>query len=287
MKTMKFFMLASAFASMIGFSSCLNGGDYTNSYSDVDFVKVTGFLGTVSLKNQFGYEYVPSNKEVIADLESGKYAYIAYSYDPTTVNNTTKMIDVQLYGCSQLADGYVLPSAPTEDDANAPIYDVTSSGSTGGQVTPIFYQLNDVFIPLYYYYKPANNNDDLKEEVALHNFTLYYDQATDFNGSTMTLHLRHKIQDFDEEDNKERTSRAYEFRHFSLAAPLYAYKYAYKDVNGGKNPDKIVIEFEQNTYNAEYNEDNVKSETYEIDYKTVVENYNKLAGNTSGSEVTE
>mgnify|MGYP000553283315 CR=1 FL=1 len=52
MKTMKFFMLASAFASMIGFSSCLNGGDYTNSYSDVDFVKVTGFLGTVSLKNQ-------------------------------------------------------------------------------------------------------------------------------------------------------------------------------------------------------------------------------------------
>lgn len=284
MKTMKFFMLASAFASMIGFSSCLNGGDYTNSYSDVDFVKVTGFLGTVSLKNQFGYEYVPSNKEVIADLESGKYAYIAYSYDPTTVNNTTKMIDVQLYGCSQLADGYVLPSAPTEDDANAPIYDVTSSGSTGGQVTPIFYQLNDVFIPLYYYYKPANNNDDLKEEVALHNFTLYYDQATDFNGSTMTLHLRHKIQDFDEEDNKERTSRAYEFRHFSLAAPLYAYK---EDVNGGKNPDKIVIEFEQNTYNAEYNEDNVKSETYEIDYKTVVENYNKLAGNTSGSEVTE
>ena len=268
---------------MIGFSSCLNGGDYTNSYSDVDFVKVTGFLGTVSLKNQFGYEYVPSNKEVIADLESGKYAYIAYSYDPTTVNNTTKMIDVQLYGCSQLADGYVLPSAPTEDDANAPIYDVTSSGSTGGQVTPIFYQLNDVFIPLYYYYKPANNNDDLKEEVALHNFTLYYDQATDFNGSTMTLHLRHKIQDFDEEDNKERTSRAYEFRHFSLAAPLYAYK----DVNGGKNPDKIVIEFEQNTYNAEYNEDNVKSETYEIDYKTVVENYNKLVGNTSGSEVTE
>lgn len=283
MKTMKFFMLASAFASMIGFSSCLNGGDYTNSYGGEDFVKVTGFLGTVSLKNQFGYEYVPSNKEVAADLESGKYAYIAYSYDPTTVNNTTKMIDVQLYGCSQLADGYVLPSAPTEDDANAPIYDVTSSGSTGGQVTPVFYKLNDVFIPLYYYYKPANNNDDLKEEVALHNFTLYYDQATDFNGSTMTLHLRHKIQDFDEEDNKERTSRAYEFRHFDLEDLLSAYKVA----NGGKNPDKIVIEFEQNTYNAEYNEDNVKSQTYEIDYKTVVENYNKLAGNTSGSEVTE
>lgn len=71
MKTMKFFMLASAFASMIGFSSCLNGGDYTNSYGGKDFVKVTGFLGTVSLKNQFGYEYVPSNKEVAADLESG------------------------------------------------------------------------------------------------------------------------------------------------------------------------------------------------------------------------
>ena len=75
------------------------------------------------------------------------------------------MIDVQLYGCSQLADGYVLPSAPTEDDANAPIYDVTSSGSTGGQVTPIFYQLNDVFIPLYYYYKQANNNDNIKQQV--------------------------------------------------------------------------------------------------------------------------
>ena len=65
MKTMKFFMLASAFASMIGFSSCLNGGDYTNSYGGEDFVKVTGFLGTVSLKNQFGYEYVPSIKRLL------------------------------------------------------------------------------------------------------------------------------------------------------------------------------------------------------------------------------
>ena len=29
MKTMKFFVMASALAAMVGFSSCLNGGDYT------------------------------------------------------------------------------------------------------------------------------------------------------------------------------------------------------------------------------------------------------------------
>ena len=66
MKTMKFFMLASAFASMIGFSSCLNGGDYTNSYAGEDFVYVNGFMGAVSLKNQFGYKNFTFNIKVSA-----------------------------------------------------------------------------------------------------------------------------------------------------------------------------------------------------------------------------
>ena len=57
----------------------------------------------------------------------------------------------------------------------------------------------------------------------------------------------------------------------------------YQFANNGQNPDKIVIEFEQNQYNADYEEDDVESKSYEIDYKTVVENYDKLAGNTTGS----
>lgn len=55
----------------------------------------------------------------------------------------------------------------------------------------------------------------------------------------------------------------------------------YQFANNGQNPDKIVIEFEQNQYNADYEKDDIESKSYEIDYKTVVENYDKLAGSTT------
>lgn len=280
MKTMKFFAMASALAAMVGFSSCLNGGDYTNTASGATFVKVSGYLGINSLVDELGFEYVPSDKDIITNFTSGKYAYITYTYDPTTVDYTLKAVNVNLARYSILTDEQVVANAPVAENANAPVYSVYDmSTSSQYRIQPVFYQKRDVFIPIYYYYKPASNNDDLQKETALHHFTLYYDATTDFTNSTMTLHLRHTIQDFDEEENKKRTSRAYEFRHFNLNSALSQYQFA----NNGQNPDKIVIEFEQNQYNADYEEDDVESKSYEIDYKTVVENYDKLAGNTTGS----
>lgn len=284
MKTMKFFVMASALAAMVGFSSCLNGGDYTNTASGGTFVKVSGYLGVTSLVDELGFEYIPSNKEDITNLTSGKYAYITYTYDPTTVDYTLKAVNVNLAGYSILTDEQVVANAPVAENANAPVYSVYDmSTSSQYRVQPVFYQKRDVFIPIYYYYKPATNNDDLQKETALHRFTLYYDATTDFAKSTMTLHLRHTIQDFDAEDNKKRTSRAYEFRHFDLSSALGQYQAA----NGGQNPDKIVIEFEQNQYNADYEEDDIESKSYEIDYKTVVENYDKQTSNTTGSGSNE
>lgn len=284
MKTMKFFVMASALAAMVGFSSCLNGGDYTNTASGGTFVKVSGYLGVTSLVDELGFEYIPSNKEDITNLTSGKYAYITYTYDPTTVDYTLKAVNVNLAGYSILTDEQVVANAPVAENANAPVYSVYDmSTSSQYRVQPVFYQKRDVFIPIYYYYKPATNNDDLQKETALHHFTLYYDATTDFTSSTMTLHLRHTIQDFDEEDNKKRTSRAYEFRHFNLNSVLSQYQFA----NNGQNPDKIVIEFEQNQYDADYEKDDIESKSYEIDYKTVVENYDKLAGGTTGSGSNE
>ncbi len=284
MKTMKFFVMASALAAMVGFSSCLNGGDYTNTASGGTFVKVSGYLGVTSLVDELGFEYIPSNKEDITNLTSGKYAYITYTYDPTTVDYTLKAVNVNLAGYSILTDEQVVANAPVAENANAPVYSVYDmSTSSQYRVQPVFYQKRDVFIPIYYYYKPATNNDDLQKETALHHFTLYYDATTDFTSSTMTLHLRHTIQDFDEEDNKKRTSRAYEFRHFNLNSALSQYQFA----NNGQNPDKIVIEFEQNQYDADYEKDDIESKSYEIDYKTVVENYDKLAGGTTSSGSNE
>lgn len=284
MKTMKFFVMASALAAMVGFSSCLNGGDYTNTASGATFVKVSGYLGINSLKDELGFEYIPSNKEDITNLTSGKYAYITYTYDPTTVDYTLKAVNVNLARYTILTDEQVVANAPVAENANAPVYSVYDmSTSSQYRIQPVFYQKRDVFIPIYYYYKPATNNDDLQKETALHHFTLYYDATTDFTSSTMTLHLRHTIQDFDEDDNKKRTSRAYEFRHFNLNSALSQYQFA----NNGQNPDKIVIEFEQNQYNADYEKDDIESKSYEIDYKTVVENYDKLAGSTTGSGSNE
>lgn len=284
MKTMKFFVMASALAAMVGFSSCLNGGDYTNTASGATFVKVSGYLGINSLKDELGFEYVPSNKENITNLTSGKYAYIVYTYDPTTVDYAQKAVNINLAGYSILTDEQVVANAPVAENANAPVYSVYDmSTSSQYRVQPVFYQKRDVFIPIYYYYKPANSSEDLQKERVLHHFTLYYDATTDFTSSTMTLHLRHTIQDFDAEENKKRTSYDYEFRHFNLNSALSQYQAA----NGGQNPDKIVIEFEQNRYNADYGKDDIESKSYEIDYKTVVENYDKLAGSTTGSGSNE
>ena len=248
MKTMKFFVMASALAAMVGFSSCLNGGDYTNTASGATFVKVSGYLGINSLKDELGFEYVPSNKENITNLTSGKYAYIVYTYDPTTVDYAQKAVNINLAGYSILTDEQVVANAPVAENANAPVYSVYDmSTSSQYRVQPVFYQKRDVFIPIYYYYKPANSSEDLQKERVLHHFTLYYDATTDFTSSTMTLHLRHTIQDFDAEENEKRTSYDYEFRHFNLNSALSQYQAA----NGGQNPDKIVIEFEQNRYNAD------------------------------------
>lgn len=204
MKTMKFFVMASALAAMVGFSSCLNGGDYTNTASGGTFVKVSGYLGINSLVDELGFEYIPSNKEDITNLTSGKYVYITYTYDPTTVDYTLKAVNVNLAGYSILTDEQVVANAPVAENANAPVYSVYDiSTSSQYRIQPVFYQKRDVFIPIYYYYKPATNNDDLQKETALHHFTLYYDATTDFTSSTMTLHLRHTIQDFDEDDNKK------------------------------------------------------------------------------------
>ena len=281
---MKFFVMASALAAMVGFSSCLNGGDYTNTASGGTFVKVSGYLGVNQLVDELGFTYNPTNLSSIENWGNGKYAYITYTYDPTTVDYTQKAVDINLAGYSILTDEQVVANAPVAENANAPVYSVYDmSTSSQYRVQPVFYKKIDVFIRIYYYYKPANSSDDLEEETALHHFTLYYDATTDFTNSTMTLHLRHTIQDFDEDDNKERTSRAYEFRHFNLGDALNAYQFA----NNGQDPDKIVIEFEQNQYNADYEEDDIESKSYEIDYKTVVENYDKQTSNTTGSGSNE
>lgn len=282
MKKMKLAVLASALVGMLGLSSCLGGGDYENSYPGADFVQVSGYLGMNSLVNQYGFEYIPSDKTILEKLESGRYAYISYSYDPALVDPSAKSLNVQLYGYTQLTDENpsTIPSTPTEEAANAPVYDVSSPGE---YLYPTFFKLNDLFIPLVYYVKQTDDDDEWKEELAAHSFALYYDAATDFKDGEMTLHLRHKIQNFDEEDNKTRTRRGYEYRHYSLIAPLSEYRSAHE----GKNPDKIIIEFEQNTYDATYGGSSVRSNTYQIDYKEVVDNYNELSGNANSSSIAD
>lgn len=166
---MKFFVMASALAAMVGFSSCLNGGDYTNTASGGTFVKVSGYLGINSLVDELGFEYIPSNKEDITNLTSGKYVYITYTYDPTTVDYAQKAVNVNLAGYSILTDEQVVANAPVAENANAPVYSVYDmSTSSQYRIQPVFYQKRDVFIPIYYYYKPATNNDDLQKETALH-----------------------------------------------------------------------------------------------------------------------
>lgn len=280
MKKFKLGVLAMALVSMLGFTSCLDSGDVSNTSTGAGFFRVSNFMGIYTLQSPTGGTLTPLNQSDMNGVNAySNYTYAIYSIDWDTQDENSDNYDATMLQLSYVRDGGMMSVAPAESDANAPVKDVNFNafGTTGEEAVGMFFGVDHVFLPIYYYCDKdldVNDKDEIEEELAKHQFNLYYNADTDFTPTTMTLHLRHYIKDKDEDTDY--TLSNVNFQHFDLTSPLNAYEQKHST-----NPSRILISFEQNSMDGEYK--NTTTRTFDINYQKVVDAYEQWESN-NGSD---
>lgn len=232
MKKMKLAALFVAAASMVGFTSCLDGDTDTTRYGN-EIMKVSGAFGYYNFQSNGGYSVVPVNSSDLAELTlSNPFAWVYYSYDSSTVTENAPSLDAQIISVTEIKTSAVSVAAATDDDGNAPIYDVPNL--VGGD-HPLCYDQNSLFLPLAYYYAASDDKDKLEAELNAHTFTLYYNEEKSTE-AVMFLQLRHDVTD----TSVNRTTRGGEYRYFPIASLLSTYRTTYSSL-----PPKITVEYVQ------------------------------------------
>lgn len=281
MKKFKLGVLAMALVSMLGFTSCLDGGEVSNIQPVQGFMRISNFMGLYTFSLQTGLTLTPINQSDVTGIDKySKYAWILATADGDTQDLTSMNWDVNVQGYVMVRDGEIKSQAPVVGDANAPVSEVSYT-YYGNEVRIMFYGLNDMFLPIYYRLRDidADDKDEINAELDKHQFTLYYDSTADFQNGTMTLHLRHNITDLKEND-KFMSQSTMTTEHFNIASPLNAYSSIY-----GGTPNRIIIAYEQNTMNGNYGEGSVSNGQFEINYQTYVDYYNQyIVGDGSDSD---
>lgn len=271
MKRMKCGVLWAALVSVLSLTSCLDG-DNTNIQNYNEIMKVDKLTGLYV--SQMGYKINPLNAGDLqgVPVESG-YIQLHYTYDYTQ-DMSDGEIDATIYGYSTISEGLWMPQAPTEADADAPVsaVEVTSSDATY-----FFYKLDDMFLPIEFFVRKGvdtSDLDDREEEMEKHQFTLYYNADEDFTEKGMTLYLRHKLLEVEEDD--EFTVLSGGWWHFNIIDAMARYQERYS-----KRPDKITISFERNTKDISYDEDVLTEGKVDIDYEKVKDLNEALSGSKS------
>lgn len=261
MKKFKLSVWVMALVSMLGFTSCLDGGESSNiAGGGYDIVRLNNYMGLHTFTTQYGAVLNPLNASQVTTWPTTPFAYIGYTYEEQ--ETTGNEVDVTLVGLAPVFEGHALPTVPTEADANAGVYSLTSSSSP--QFVYAFYQLNDMFLYVNFYMRKVDDDDAL-DEINTHQFNLYYNPTEDFDSSSMTLYLRHKVTDMTEDDKFEQLTACWQ--HFDLSAALSSYKSTYN-----KEPSRIIISYEQST-DGSYEENKVSDRTVEVNYTDAVSTY--------------
>ncbi|MBM6882856.1 hypothetical protein [Bacteroides caecigallinarum] len=258
MKKTKFAVFFTALMVMLGLSSCLGEPDPYNTVTEV--MKVNNFMGLYSFSSIYGYTVEPNDQSLFTTSINNEFARVTYKYDTRTLNLNSE---------NNKIDADILYLAPIDEikyayetiEANTGMYKVSSSAS--------FFDKVNMFLDLTYYYEYSSDKDDLKEELAKHSFYLSKANAEDdedVKDGTVVLYLNHVVAD--PENNDDRKNYGTETRHFNLNYVL-----------AGSEPDEIIIKFKQNTYSAAVDDKNAKDSDITIDYKSIVEYFNKNSNN--------
>lgn len=246
MKTMKFFMLASAFASMIGFSSCLNGETNT-TIQGAPILKVeSSFMGGTYFTDISGVKYIP-NKEILS--AEGKFAYVPMQYDYSLYNQQENSYDITLLGDLSYLRTVTANYIEIPQEQTTATLDVVDDGYNAGLV----WGANNEYLLLplsYTLHKDVDRNDEdeMNEELRKHNFIIYTIPGKEFseNGDSLKLYLRYTIQgvDLSEENAAKKYSEEYTSKYAD-------YRYLQLNIPGSGNPKWIRLEFEKsNNYNG-------------------------------------
>lgn len=282
MKNFKLGVLAMALVSMLGFTSCLDSGETSNTGYGTGFFRVNNYMGIYRLTSPTGGVVNPLNQSIMEGANANSnYTFVAYTVDWDTQEESSESLDATIVNLWYVRDGEVTSAAPAESDANAPVRDVNFNAPynlTGENATAMFFGVDNVFLPIYYYCDKdldTDDQDEINEELSKHQFTLYYDANTDFTPSAMTLHLRHYITDKD--DDSDYTLSNFNYQHFDLTSPLDSYEQKYQT-----NPSRIIISFEKNSMNGNY--ENASESEFSINYQGVVDAYESLEDNDNSNE---
>lgn len=246
MKTMKFFVMASALAAMVGFSSCLNGETDT-TVQGAPILKVEySFMGGIYFTDISGVKYIP-NKEILS--AEGKFAYVPMQYDYSLYNQQENSYDITLLGnLSYLRTISVYPTELPQGQTTATL-NVVDDGYNVGLVWGVDNEY--LLLPLSYtLHKDVDRNDEdeMNKELQKHNFIVYTIPGKEFseNGDSLKLYLRYTIKgvDLSEEDAAKKYAEEYTSKYAD-------YRYLQLNIPSTGNPKWIRLEFEKSSnYNS-------------------------------------
>lgn len=279
MKKFKLGVLAMALVSMLGFTSCLDSGETSNTRTFTGPLRVSNFMGLYTLYTPFGGVLTPLNPELLEGVNDySQYTWAFYSVDYDTQDENAAELDVTVLSYFYVRDGIVAEIAPAEESKLAPVRDVNfDEFAYNNDARGMFYGVSDLFVPIYYYMRnvDTDDKDETNAELAKHQFTLSYNPSEDFNASTITLHLTHVVSDL--EEGGTFTQSTGNIQHFNLASPLETYEQTYNT-----NPSRIVISFEQNSTNNDY--ENANEQEFSFDYQAVVDYYETWENSNGSNE---
>lgn len=245
MKTLSALILSAVIAVTLTLSSCLdNKGE--NITTRIDFLKVNNQMGNYTFMDPYGFTLHPSNQNEITVPITTKYAIVQYQYDPTIDRQGSTSLEVKVVQYGEIEDHELTPSeSAIKSNSNTII--------NSSQGSPIFFDKNNIFVPLTYLVTQSNNREELNTELAKHNFDFTY-PANGYTTDTLSIKLTHQVTD---PDNTNRSINYTSWNHLDLTSVLQLYKQS-----KGTTPQYFAIEYEI----SDSTPNNFRTERFTIKY---------------------
>ena len=252
MKKQKLAVVFAALLTMVGFSSCLNSED-DGITEIVDYVEVsTSTFGSTSFNSMYGWVCVP-NKSLTTTPKS-QMAYIAYRYEDADLQSimsgtsSSKNLPVTLLQDPVYLQDLGYPSTILPEETKT-----VSIYSLGERDALVWGNNKYLILAPTIFLKKGTTSENLSTELLNHRLTLYYLSAEgDEDANTLKLYLRYEISGIggsstDEADDKESWASDYTIQYPRLSyVNLQPIISMYKSTHGGKEPEKVTVEYEYN-----------------------------------------
>lgn len=251
MKKQKLAVVFAALLTMVGFSSCLNSED-DGIREWGGYFEVNNTYGSVNFVDPTGIQLVP-NKTIIDAPASSALAYINYQYkdeDMAQIEQTKKLPVTLLQDPIYLKRLDCSTTTLPEETKTVSIY------SLGERDALVWGNNKYLILAPTILLKKGTTSENLSTELLNHRLTLYYLSAEgDEDANTLKLYLRYEISGIggsstDEADETESWASDYNIQYTNVSyVNLQNVISMYKSTHGGKEPEKVIVEYEYNNSN--------------------------------------